>query len=306
MSVALVVGTFTPSVLLAVARRLGHLAAVGVELHEQPVSSSPGQFRSLLAGDLDLVLTSPDNVAAYRFIPANPLGRTADVRIVSTIDRGTGLGLYGTPGSTTADLATARIGVDVPTSGFAVALYALADSFGLTRDALQLVTLGSTPRRLEALLNGACDATMLNAGNELLAEAAGCTRLAGLTERFAPYCSTVLAVAGEDHLEDAIRVASALRATARDIVSGSASDTARTVAADVLGLDPELADRYVARLCDPDEGLIVSDAPDLAALATVIELRQRFLPGDVNGVDPLADALRPSTGLVAVPSAAGG
>ena len=58
------------------------------------MSSSPAQFRSLLDGELDVALTSPDNVLAYRFDPGNPLGQVADVRIVSAIDRGMGLGLW--------------------------------------------------------------------------------------------------------------------------------------------------------------------------------------------------------------------
>jgi hypothetical protein len=47
----------------------------------------------LLDGDLDLVLTSPDNVATYRFNAATRLGRRADVRIVRPVDHGLGLSL---------------------------------------------------------------------------------------------------------------------------------------------------------------------------------------------------------------------
>ena len=99
-----------------------------------------------------MALTSPDNVLAYRYNPRNPLGRLADARMVAAVDRGMGLGLYARPGLTAADLRGARVGVDVPVSGFALALYALADVLGVARDDYELVTLGSTPRRLEALL----------------------------------------------------------------------------------------------------------------------------------------------------------
>src|SRR5919107_5281264 len=204
------VGTFTPSVLLSVARRLGVLAEHGLgDVEEVAVQSSPGQFRSLLAGELDVALTSPDNVLAYRFDSANPLGRLCDARIVSAVDRGMGLALYGRPGLDAERLRGATVGVDVPTSGFALALYALAESLGVGRDDYELVTLGSTPQRLRALLAGDCDATMLNAGNELFAEQAGCVVLPLAGEVCAPYLGTVVAVTDPAQLAAARALADA-------------------------------------------------------------------------------------------------
>ncbi|MGH3358629.1 MAG: hypothetical protein ACRDO7_07480, partial [Nocardioidaceae bacterium] len=88
----LVVGAFTPSVLLAVARSTGRLRASGLDVTEVLVDSSPAQFRALMSGELDAALTSPDNVLAYRFDPHNPLRTTTDARIVGAVDRGMGLG----------------------------------------------------------------------------------------------------------------------------------------------------------------------------------------------------------------------
>lgn len=204
------VGTFSPPVVLDLAASSGLLDAAGIEVTEHPVPSSPAQFRSLADGELQVALTSPDNVLAYRFNPHNPLGRLLDARIVGAVDRALGLGLYGRPGFTAEDLRGARVGVDVPHSGFALALYALAERLGVRRDEYELVTLGSTPKRLQALLAGECDATMLNAGNDLLAEAAGCVRLAGVTDHFSPYLGTVVAVVGEEHLETGRLLARAL------------------------------------------------------------------------------------------------
>ncbi len=130
----LVAGTFSPSVLLDVARRTGRLADAGLSVAEVPVASSPGQFRSLVDGEIDVAFTSPDNVLAYRFSPANPLGGVLDVGIVSGIDRGLGLALYGRPGfAGPGQLRGARVGVDVPVSGFALAMYALTESLGVRR-----------------------------------------------------------------------------------------------------------------------------------------------------------------------------
>ena len=295
----IVVGSFTPSVLLDVAQAVGRLAEVDLEVEEVPVTSSPAQFRSLLDGELDVALTSPDNVLAYRFNPRNPLGELADVRIVAAIDRGMGLGLYGRPGTTAADLVGAQVGVDVATSGFALALYALAESLGVRRDQYELVTLGSTPRRLQALLAGDCTATMLNAGNELIAEQQGCVRLASGAELLSPYLGTVVAIAGTARADEARRLSDALLETARQIVDGGLDDEVAASAARRLDLDAELARRYVERLRDPREGLVPDGTVDPGGLETLVRLRTTYLPSPApDGGDVLDAALSEGSGLV--------
>jgi ABC-type nitrate/sulfonate/bicarbonate transport system substrate-binding protein len=294
----LVVGTFSPSVLLRVGRRLGLLDQRDLDVLEEAVPSSPAQCRALLDGDLDATLTSPDNVIAYRFVPDNPLGETADVKIVAAVDRGLGLGVYGRPGLTAADLKGANIGVDVPGSGFAFGLYALLEFLGLDRGDYHVVTLGSTPRRLEALLAGDCDATMLNAGNELRAEDAGAVRLAGLTEVCHPYLGTVLSTVGDHRRADVGALAGALSEAAREISAGHADHLVVEEASAALKLSNALAARYLERLKDPREGLVAGGIVDLEAMETVVSLRRKYMPALVDGVDVLATALDPTLGLI--------
>jgi ABC-type nitrate/sulfonate/bicarbonate transport system substrate-binding protein len=287
MAHRLVAGTFSPSVLLDVARATGRLEDAGLEVDEVPVASSPGQFRSLVDGGIDVAFTSPDNVLAYRFSSANPLGGVLDVGIVNGIDRGLGLALYARPGFE-APLRGARVGVDVPVSGFALAMYALTESLGVPRGEYELLALGSTPRRLTALLAGDCDVTMLNAGNELVAEEAGCVRLASVADVCAPYLGTVTAVAGTSRLAEARALGKALAATIADIRSGAVDDVAVALAAGRLDVSPGLARRYVDRLRDDREGLLPGASVDPAALETVAALRRRFLPEVVDGEDVLS------------------
>jgi ABC-type nitrate/sulfonate/bicarbonate transport system substrate-binding protein len=306
MATRLVVGAFSPSVLLSVARSTGSLADHGLEVEEVPVASSPGQFRSLLDGEIDAALTSPDNVLAYRFSPRNPLGTLLDARIVSGVDRGMGLALYGRPGLTSPDqLRGARVGVDVPTSGFALAMYALTASLGVARDEYELVALGATPRRRAALLAGDCDATMLNAGNELIAEQHGCLALARVRDVCTPYLGTVLAVTGEEAVAGARALAAALVATVDDVLAGRVDDVAAGEAAARLELPPALAQRYVERLRDPAEGLVAAGEVDAEALGTLAALRRRYLPetGEA-GTDVLDRPFDAASGLVV--AAAGG
>ncbi|WP_107767477.1 ABC transporter substrate-binding protein [Nocardioides terrigena] len=284
-------GSFTPSVVLEVARRTGALAAAGLEVFERPVPSSPAQFRSLIDDELHVGLTNPDNVLAYRFDPQNPLGELVDARILAGVDRGLGLGVWARPGATLDDLRGAVVGVDVPGSGFALALFTLLERRGLARDDYEVAKLGSTPQRLQALLDGGCAATMLGAGNELAAEAAGCTLIASVRDELSPYLATVVCVVRDEHLEVGHDLADVLTATAAGIVGGGLADTAVEAAAAQLGLDDDLAQRYVARLADPLDGLVVDGSVDPAALRTVLDLRRHWLPRVVDGRDVLADAL---------------
>jgi ABC-type nitrate/sulfonate/bicarbonate transport system substrate-binding protein len=245
-------GTFTPSVLLRVARRTGRLPG---EVAEVPVASSPAQFAALLDGSLDAGLTSPDNVLARG---------SSEVRVLSAVDRGMGLALYSK--LPVEELHGARFGVDVPTSGFAVAMYAILDDLGIA--GYELVALGSTPKRLQALLAGECDATMLNAGNELLAEDAGFSPLAAAPK---PYLGTVL-VSTSDRSD----LAQGLTATAAAICAGEHDELVLEEAGRALGLSAPLAKRYLERLMSPDEGLVADGAVDPTAMETIASLRQKY------------------------------
>lgn len=290
-------GSFTPSVVLEVARRTGALANAGLAVSEHPVPSSPAQFRSLIDGELHVGLTSPDNVLAYRFDPENPLRELVDARILAGVDRGLGLGVWARPGTGLDDLRGAPVGVDVPGSGFALALFTLLERRGLGRDDYDVVQLGSTPQRLAALLEGGCAATMLGAGNELKAEAAGCVLLARVGEELSPYLGTVVTVVRDEHLEAGHALAAVLVETAAAVVRGDLTQVAVSSAGDQLHLDAGLARRYVERLADPVEGLVPDGSVDPAALRTLVELRRHWLPRVVDGRDVLAEAWR-DPGLV--------
>jgi hypothetical protein len=139
---------------------------------------------------------------------------------------------------------------------------------------------------------------MLNAGNELLAEAAGCRLLAPVADVCAPYVGTVVCVHGQEQLASAQRLTRALRDTAGDITGGASAAVAAEEAGARLHLPAELAARFVERLGSPTEGLILHDDPDLVGLRTIVDLRRRYLPTEVDGADVLAGALDTGSGLV--------
>lgn len=267
-------GYFTVSAVSRCAAAAGWYREQGLDVREVPVANSVEQFRLLRDGALDLVVTSPDNVLRYRFRTGNGLGARQDVRIVRPVDRGLGLSLLARPGlRRITDLRGRAIAVDVAGSGFALALIALLADAGLSAQDYQVVELGSTPKRAAALAAGRCDGTLLNAGHELAAEAAGCAPLARVVDRLGPYLGAVLA-ARADWIDDHPDLVDALlavwsRATAR-ILDPAARDEQ---VAQLAGRHGEHAERVLATLCRPDEGLCADPAVPVDALGTVIDLR---------------------------------
>lgn len=295
------IGFFSRSVVSRVARERGIFESHRLAITEQAVPSSPEQFRSLSSGAYDLVLTSPDNVAAYRLTAANPLRTQLDVRILLGLDAGLGLSVMGGPHITgLADLRGRTIGVDVPSSGFALALFSVLAQVGLRRDRdFSLVSLGSTPRRRELLLAGECDATLLNAGHDIVAELAGCRRLARITDTLSPYLGTVLATTGpwlDTHLDLTRRFADAWLAATAIVLDPAERSFVQPLVADVLGLTAESAAAAYDMLTSSRDGLVPDGRVDPAALHTVLATRAEHGGADT-GVD-LSPAAVTTSGLV--------
>jgi ABC-type nitrate/sulfonate/bicarbonate transport system substrate-binding protein len=273
---ALTVGTFTPSFLIEVARRDGRFAEAGLDVSEVAVTSSPQQFRSLAQGDYDLVFTNPDNVIAYQFLTDNPLQERLALRVFAGIDRGLGLGLYRGP-QVGPDVFAGRLGVDVATSGFAFVAYEILTRRGVEVSDIAIETLGATPRRVRALVEGECDYTILNAGNELRALALGCSLVAQVQE-VGPYLGTVLAAMCT---EDTERIATQNRFrdvmadTVASVASGSRDDDVAEVVGVLLGLDEAAARQHVRCITNPSTGVVPGVKVDRASIATVVSLRAR-------------------------------
>jgi hypothetical protein len=275
------IGTFTPSLLIDIARSTGRLDRAGLEVIGTPVPSSPAQFRSLEAGEFDVVMTSPDNVLAYRFLSANPLQRNLPVEILAGVDRGLGLSLCLAPSVTNiADVRGRVVGVDVPGSGFAFVAFALLEGAGLGKDDYTIESLGSTPRRAAALAEGTCAATVLNAGNELRAIAAGC-RVVSTVADVGPYLGTVMAAMSADDPEitgPRERLAEVVIDTAHDVVAGQLHGEVLEAAGRLLGLAEPQAQAHLDCLLDPTHGLITDGRVDESSINTLINLRRRHSP----------------------------
>jgi len=283
------IGYFSRSPVLALARAHGMFARLGIAIDAEAVTSSPAQFCSLHVGAYDLVLTSPDNVAAYRYGSHNALGVQVDVRIIRAVDGGMGLSLIGGPGvQRIGDLRGRVVAVDVPDSGFAFALYELLASHGLHRgDDYDIVAMGSTPRRSIALRGGHCHATLLNGGLAIAAQREGLVNLGRISDVVHPYLGTVLAATGrwlETHPVIVRQFTLVWQQAVTELLS--AGHEIDTLLADVFGLPVAGLPAIQRILHDPGEGLVPDGAVNRDALANVLRLRARHgpdggrLPGD--------------------------
>ncbi|MCK6212113.1 ABC transporter substrate-binding protein [Georgenia sp. EYE_87] len=165
---------FVPPVPLLIAEELGLLATAGLDLESRRTRSSAEQLDGLRSGEVDVAVTAMDTVFVW-----NEHG--ADVRIVAEVERTTPLGVYATPGHRAlADLDGARFAVDALTNGFAIIARTLA-SAGIRPT---YVEIGGVTERLDALVAGAADATLLGPPLDRLAERAGMVRLASANDAF--------------------------------------------------------------------------------------------------------------------------
>jgi ABC-type nitrate/sulfonate/bicarbonate transport system substrate-binding protein len=301
MAQALRLGIFSANVVADWAQEQGVFAAHGIAVEQLPVASSPAQFRSLVDGEYDAVLTSPDNVATYVLNEGNPLGGRLDLQILRAVDRGGRLSLVGGAGiSRPEDLAGRRFGVDVPTSGFAFVGFELLRRAGLEagRD-YEVVTAGATPRRRQLLAEGAFEATLLNAGHEARAQRAGATVLGEVSDVVSPYLGTVLATRG-DGLTDSVRALLAAWGDAeRSVLDPARRDDVLALLARQPDTDAGLAEQMYATLLDPDHGLCAGGEVDPAALEAVLRLRAGA--GGFEEEYDLAAFARPGGGLVRRP-----
>ena len=157
---------FVPPVSYLLADELGFLQDVEVVHTRTP--SSAEQLRALPAGEQDMVVTAIDNL--FEWTRAG-----ADVRLVAQVEQTTQLGIHaGGDVESLADLAGCRFAVDAPDNGFALIAKHLLRDAGVEVD---YVVVGGVRERLDALLGGQVDATLLGPPFDKLAEKAGMRRV---------------------------------------------------------------------------------------------------------------------------------
>jgi len=269
---SLVVGQFSASPVLAAAQSLEVDTRHGLAITTTRVPSSPGQFTALRDGTIDVAITSPDNVLLYATTDRNPIGELLDVRMIRAIDRGLGLTLVTAPSITTLDeIRGATLGVDVIRSGFALLLFTMLEQLGITRSDVTFPEHGSTPKRLESLLAGDIDGTILNAESRIAALAAGMRAWSTSVDVSPHYLGTVLAVPAGFDSETAHALVSMW-----DEVTAWLLETDEAEVVEVLGsTSPVLGSvDYVRLLRDPAFGLLGDPTVTVTDLHVLTAIRR--------------------------------
>jgi ABC-type nitrate/sulfonate/bicarbonate transport system substrate-binding protein len=272
---------------LLVARRQGIFTRFGVEVEFAFTTGSAEQVRALASGQYDLIQTAPDNVINFDTDPAAlGLDPESAPRVVLLAGGSNGpLTAFSRPAlASAAELRGGVLGVDNPSSGFALVLRDL-----LVREGLQLghhytfMIAGSTQMRLDALLRGEIDATILYPPFDLVASRAGCHALAVSTAAYPAYASQATAACLpwlEAHGDKVTRYLAAFLTALVWIFDPANRNAVEVVMASEpsLGIGETLAAQAYAAFTDPVYGFGREAALDEAGLAQVIALRAKYAP----------------------------
>ncbi|MFF0097120.1 ABC transporter substrate-binding protein [Streptomyces canus] len=243
----------------------GYFQRAGLEVNLVQVASSDQQMAGWNDGDYDLMHTSPDHLLRG-LLKRDPVAVQAE---------GMGeLAVHRRPGS---PAATDRWAVDNAQSAFAFVLRAvLADVAGTPVTDGQLVPVGGTLQRFQALPTGTVDGTTLHPPFDVLVAEKGYPRLGGHLQ-VAPDILTGVVVAPRadattGHIRAYLDVCR--RSTAELLTSGAPGIEAALVR---HGL-PESAARAAAPGLLGPAGLSTSPNVTLRRLQAVADLRRRFTP----------------------------
>ena len=267
------VGQFSESPVLAVARALGLDQKYGIDWSTERVASSPGQFQSLADGEIDIAITSPDNVLLYATTDQNPLKTQLNLSFLRTIDRGLGLALYTSDQvQSPHQLRGGRLGVDVPNSGFAFLLFAMLEKLGVPRSDYELESVGATPKRLAAITEGLVSGTILNAETAVAAQQEGLPRWSTSVDVSEDYLGTVLVALASVDSGIRSKFLELWEEATQVILSSQAEELSR-----LLSNQPKLASsEYLSILKSTEFGLLQDPVVNKNQLMVLAGIRSQF------------------------------
>ncbi len=270
---------------LYIAGQQGYFATRGLDIEITYTAGSLPQLAGLAGGVYHLIQTAPDNVINIDNNPAAfGLDPAAAPHVIMVLGGSVGpLSVYAQPDITTVDhLRGTVLGVDNPTSGFALVLQdILARNVLLLGRDYTFTVSGGTSSRLDALKSGSVAATILYTPFDIQATQAGFTRLATSTDYYPAYAS--LATAGlqswiEQHTGEVKSYISAYLQALRWIYNPThATEVQRVIESEpTLSLDVSIASGAYAAFVDPQTGFGINAKLDDAGLQQVIKLRATY------------------------------
>lgn len=170
---------FAPPTIHTQAEQLGLLADSELNFEGIANRSSDEQLEFLESGHVDAVITSMDNVIVWN------RRSDLDLRIIAQVEGTTGISLLCRPEiDSIAGLSGKRLLVDSAANGFVIALRALLAQGGVDFDQCEIEQTGGVVARLERMIEGGGDATLLGPPFTEMAEAKGLKRLADVQTEY--------------------------------------------------------------------------------------------------------------------------
>jgi len=259
----------------------GYFAAEKLDVHSDPIHGSVEQITGMMAGKYDLGLTALDNVIAYDIGEgAVPLKEKADLFAFMGGEGGS-LHLITAPAvKRVEDLKGKVFAVDAKTTGFAFVGYRIFELHGLKAGDYSLLAVGSSQKRLDALIGGQAQAALLNHPFDSFAIGKGFNDLVPMSKVFPHYQSSVGMARRswvKDHRE-------ALIGFIRAYVKGSLwlFDSSHKEAAIALlikntpNLSRETAEEIYRNSVGPDGSIAPMAEMDEKGIAMVVALRSTY------------------------------
>jgi ABC-type nitrate/sulfonate/bicarbonate transport system substrate-binding protein len=252
---------------------------LAVELETTP--SSKFQMESLVAGQFDIAATAYDNVVAYcEGQGAVAFDVAPDLFVLMGATRIELSLVASTECATVAELCGRPLALDAVATGFAFVLYDMLEHAGCTLAECELVPVGATPQRWDALRNGQVAATLMIEPFTSIACAQGFRMLESSVERLPRYQGGIFASRRRWAAEHRVAVDGFIRAYRRGldwVLAVENRDAAmRLLLERMPAIKPAVAPAVIGKLLDPTTGLTPGGAIDPDGMRTVLALRSRY------------------------------
>jgi len=274
-----------------VAQRRGFFAREGFAVEDTDTPGSIQQFRDIMSGNCDVIVTAIDNIVAYT-VGQGPAS-FPDMVVFSFLGGDTGLNyLVVRPEiKTYADIKGKTVVVDALTTGYAFLLFRILELHGLVlhRD-FDVIGIGEGGRRLQAMEDGKAVAAVMSTAQVRHALTLGFNVLATPAQALGgKYQSSVYATRrswAAGHRSTILGIIRAIRA-ANDVIFTDRAGAMAIMNEHLKGLSPADATATFDSLVDPNSGLIRSGAIDVDGVRTVLSMRNEFAVPKKNLTDPL-------------------
>ena len=274
-----------------VAIERGYFEAEGLDVEITPTPNSVFQITNLIDGNFEIAGTAIDNVVAYQEGQGvAELSRDPDLFAFMGAGQ-VNLGLVVQANVTGySDLKGTTLAVDALSTGFAFMLREMLEINGVGHDEYELIPVGATKARLEALVAGDHAGALLNPPFTQFGEAAG-LRVIDYSQDALPPCQIGVmaacrswAKANPKALQGFIRAE--LRAIDWIIDPANAEAATETLQRHMQGMDRAGAEAAMKIVLDPDLGPAGSDAINDTGVATILALRSKYGEPQKDLTDP--------------------